>query len=331
MTKSKVSILIPASNVEKYIAECMNSIINQSYTNWELIVVDDFSTDSTPQILKDFEQLDKRISVLKNTNKGIISALELAYSKSTGDLITRMDADDIMYPNKIEVLVNNLIQNGKGYLATGKVEYFAKKGVGEGYLKYQDWLNSLTDKGSNFTDIYKECVIPSPCWMAYREDFELCGGFNSKTYPEDYDLCFRFYKQGLKVIPCNDFIHKWRDYPNRTSRTDSNYSDNTFLELKCNYFLELDYDDKKELVIIGAGKKAKKVAQFLISNKIKINWLTNNENKIGHNIYGVILKDFLPQKLNNNSQVIVVVANPVERGNIKSSLNLTSKNQYYFC
>lgn len=322
---------MPAYNVESYISECINSIISQTYTNWELIVVDDFSTDNTYKLLKEFEDKDSRITILKNTQKGIIPALQFAYSKSKGKLITRMDADDIMYPHKIEVLVNNLAQKGKGNIATGKVEYFAQNGIGNGYLKYQEWLNSLIEKGSGYKEIYKECVIPSPCWMVYREDFELCGAFNSTIYPEDYDLCFRFYKNGLKVIPSNEIIHKWRDYSDRTSRTDSNYTDNTFLYLKCNYFIELDYNKTKELVLLGAGKKAKKVAQILINKNIDFNWLTNNKNKIGHYIYGVVLKEFNPNSLYNNNQVIVLVANPIEQAEIRKSLNLAIENQFYFC
>jgi glycosyltransferase involved in cell wall biosynthesis len=333
LNQPKISILIPAKNVDPFISECLNSIINQTYSNWELIVVDDSSTDKTYSILKDFEQQDKRIKIYKNKGVGIITALQLAYSKSSGEFITRMDSDDIMLPNKLELLYNNLKEKGRGHIAIGQVEYFALGGVGEGYLKYQNWLNQLTEQGENYTDIYKECVIPSPCWMIHKSDFNTCGAFNSNIYPEDYDLCFRFYRHNLKVIPCNEIVHKWRDYETRTSRTDSNYTNNTFIHLKCKYFVELDYNLNRELILLGAGKKGKKIATYLTKFNIQFKWLTNNGNKIGHDIYGHILEDVSLANISEKNQVIVAIANPDEQEEIKSNVlhNVPTKKVFYFC
>ena len=94
--------------------------------------------------------------------------------------------------------------------------------------------------------------------MVYKTDFDRCGGFTPNTYPEDYDLAFRFYKQGLKCIPSNEVLHHWRDYAVRTSRVDAHYAENSFLELKVNYFLELSHDKEKTIIIWGAGAKGKK-------------------------------------------------------------------------
>ena len=87
-------------------------------------------------------------------------------------------------------------------MATGLVKYFSETTLGDGYQKYEQWLNQLTLENRNFEDIYKECVIPSPAWMCHRDDLDNCGGFAQQQYPEDYDLCFRFYKNKLKY----DFI-----------------------------------------------------------------------------------------------------------------------------
>ena len=81
-----------------------------------------------------------------------------------------MDSDDIMTPNKLEVLHNTLTYNGEGHLAIGQVKYISHTIVSEGYLAYENWLNALTAEGTNYSAIYKECVIPSPCWMVYRSD-----------------------------------------------------------------------------------------------------------------------------------------------------------------
>ena len=158
-------------------------------------------------------------------------------------------------------------------------------------------------KGANFQDLYKECVIPSPCWMVYRTDLEKCAAFRPNRYPEDYDLCFRFYENGLKIIPNDQVLHQWRDYPNRTSRTDKNYADNRFLAIKVHYFLKLEMDKTRPLVIWGAGRKGKLIARQLIEYKIDFQWVCNNERKIGRDIYGQILLPFNAIKKNESASI----------------------------
>src|SRR5690606_1202495 len=248
-----VSIIMPVKNTSVYLLECIQSIINQTNKNWELIAVDDHSTDDSKAILHKYAANDARIKVLENTAKGIIPALQLAYSKSSGEFITRMDSDDIMVPEKLATQKQQLLQHGNNHIALGLVKYFSDNEMGEGYLKYENWLNELTKNGSNFSDIYKECVIASPCWMVYKTDFEKCGGFDSNIYPEDYDLTFRFYKNGLKCLPSNQLLHLWRDYPERTSRNHEHYAYNSFIELKVHHFLNIDYRINKKLLVWGAG------------------------------------------------------------------------------
>ena len=177
----------------------------------------------------------------------------------------------------------------KGGIVVGLVKYFSVYGVGEGYQKYEAWLNRLTMLGDNFTDIYKECSIPSACWMTTREDFEQVGGVGNR-YPEDYDLAFRFYRRGLKLLPVPSVLHHWRDHAHRASRNDPNYSDNRFLDLKIDYFLEVDFTPPDKLGLIGAGAKGKMLAAMLRKKGVEFDWFTNNPKKIGVNIYGKILK-----------------------------------------
>ena len=102
MQQTLVSILIPFKNTGVYLTDCLQSILKQNYTNWELLIVDDGSTDESYNIVKNYTEQDNRIKLFKNSGSGIIDALKLAFSKSSGEFITRMDSDDIMLPNKLE-------------------------------------------------------------------------------------------------------------------------------------------------------------------------------------------------------------------------------------
>ena len=330
-----ISILVPFKNTESYMVECLDSIVQQTYSHWELIIIDDGSTDASYQLVQNYANSDARIHLLSNTGNGIIEALRTGYKLAKGTFVTRMDSDDVMALNKLEQMQQSLVTRGNGHLALGNVQYFSKTGVGKGYKRYEDWLNRLTSKGINFDEIYKECVIPSPCWMVYKTDFDHCGGFTPDIYPEDYDLAFRFFRQGLKCIPSNEVLHHWRDYPVRTSRVDSHYAENSFLEIKVNYFLELSYNKDKTLVIWGAGTKGKKVAQLLIEKNTPFEWVCDNPKKIGKDIYNQTLKSFEYLNSIKNYQSIVTVANQEAQLEIKQYLQVhqktSMKDYFFFC
>jgi len=358
----KISILMPVRNAMPYLRECLDSILAQTTEDWELLAVNDHSTDDSKAVLQAFSEKDNRIQVFDNQGKGIIHALRLAYAHSMGVYLTRMDADDIMPPEKLTTLRDLLLTNGRGHIATGMVRYFAKDGVKDGYQKYENWLNDLTRRRANFEDIYKECVIASPCWMLHREDLEACGAFRADRYPEDYDLCFRMYEAGLKVVGSDDVLHFWRDHSSRASRNDDNYADNRFLDLKLYCFLKLERkinpssdtfkvsDEFSELdsyssdilemsdetlVIWGAGKKGKMIAQYLLEKEVDFHWVCENERKIGVDIYGKKLHspDLIPNL--NEPQIIIAVAGENAQKEIITQLSgfklSKGKDWFLFC
>lgn len=335
MQSPLVSILIPFKNTARFLPECIGSILAQTYENWEVLAVDDHSTDDSQAFLKSYAQTDSRFQIFTNVGQGIIEALRTGYAKSTGLFITRMDSDDIMAPNRLEVMVASLLEHGKGHLAVGQVNYFSHRGISNGYARYEQWLNGLTASGTNYSAIYKECVVPSPCWMVHREDLEVCGAFKPDRYPEDYDLSFRFYEKGLRCIPCRHILHHWRDYDTRTSRTSGHYAQNYFLNIKLHYFLKLDHDPTRPLTIWGAGKKGKKIAKGLLKNKIEFFWLCNNPKKIGRIIYGKKMLHHSVLRQLDNPQSFVTVANEEAQRMIRDFFSALGqkegKDYFFFC
>ncbi|MBL4587538.1 MAG: glycosyltransferase family 2 protein [Flavobacteriales bacterium] len=320
---------MPVKNAGLFLEECLSSILSQTETDWELIAVNDHSTDNTLQLLQRFAKQETRISVLENSGSGIIDALRTAYSAANGNLITRMDADDRMAPQKLEILKENLLREKKGNVATGLVNYFSDAALGDGYRYYEKWLNGLTKQGNNYQDIYRECVIPSPCWMVFRADLDACKAFEPDVYPEDYDLCFRFYQHKLKPIPCSDLLHFWRDHAARTSRNDPHYADNRFLQLKLHWFLKIDHNPEKTLVLWGAAKKGKELAKGLLAAKIPFTWVCNNPNKINKHVYGQKMLNANVVSEMKNTQFIIAVANKDEQEKIE--LQMKNNAAFFFC
>jgi glycosyltransferase involved in cell wall biosynthesis len=331
----RISILMPVFNTGPLLRECLDSIIQQAETDWELLAIDDFSTDQSWAILQEYALKDARIRAWKNTAKGIIPALQLAYSKSTGILITRMDSDDRMAPDKLGRLKTQLLQKGAGHICIGLVRYFSESGLGDGYRRYEQWLNAINSEEVSYREIYRECVIPSPCWMVFREDLDRCDAFNPIDYPEDYDLCFRFYEQNLKVTCVREVLHFWRDHPERASRNDPHYADNQYFDLKLPYFLRLDRNQQRPLVLWGAGRKGKRIASLLKQRDIPFRWICNTPSKWGVKINEVILEPVKALFEINRPQVIIAVAGPEDQVEIERQLEgryfQKGEDYFFFC
>lgn len=323
---------MPVKDEGMYLKECLDSIVAQTQHNWELLICDDHSQDNTKEIILDYCSKYPKIKYLLNEGEGIIPALITAYNASKGDLITRMDGDDVMPSQKLSSLKNILEQNGKGHVATGKVKYFPVDQIADGFYTYQNWLNSLCINQNHWEELYKECVIPSPCWIMYREDFDKCGGFKGSVYPEDYDLVFRMYLNSMKVVASKEVLHHWRDHALRTSRNSIHYQTQTFFELKLRYLFKAEQIEKKNIVIWGAGKKGKVLASHLRTRGVNHKWVCNNPNKIGHYIEKVLLENFQAISKVENPCVIITVSGHEDRSDIISYLEANGlvNNQSYF-
>ena len=335
MVRPRVSILMPFRNTAEFLPECLASIRAQTATDWELLAVDDGSADASRDIVCREAQKDSRIRILSNPGSGIIPALREAYRVSRGAYITRMDSDDMMPPERLEHMSARLFDAGTGHIAIGAVRYFSHRGISDGYARYEAWLNRLTRLGDNFREIYKECAIPSPCWMVFREDLDRCGAFGPDRYPEDYDLAFRFYQNRMVCLPEERILLHWRDYDSRTSRTSEHYAQNYFLDIKAHYFLRIDRDPERELVIWGAGYKGKFLARYLRDAGIPFRWICDNPAKIGKRIYGLLLEPFPNLDRMNRPQSLITVANRESQAAISAWLSARGYRQgsdsFFFC
>ena len=321
MNQPLVSIILAAKDTEPYLNDCLDSIISQTYTNWELIAINDHSKDRTSHIFDEYAAKDQRVRVFHSDRPKLIPTLKYGYQFARGDLINRMDSDDKMPHDKLECLVNEWLKYGKGHVIAGGTEHFVDEGeVGGGFRRYEEWLNQVARTSTHYEHIYQECVIPSHSWILHKEDLDAVDAFNPETYPEDYDLCFRFYKHGLKVIGIDKVLHHWRDRSNRISRTWDEYKDNRYFDLKLRFFYELDRDSSRPLVVWGAGRNGKGLVKKILERETAIHWACDNPRKIGKDVYGIIMMDVNKISEIYHPQILIAVASPDEKTKIRGEL-----------
>ena len=131
-----ISIITPAFNAEKYIKSTIESVISQTYQNWEMLIVDDCSSDNTIQIVEGYCNIDSRIRIIKHTiNQGVAAARNTALAEAKGEYIAFLDSDDIWAPQKLDTQYRFMEDNG--YLLT--------------YTAYQKYLSETDEKGKVIT------------------------------------------------------------------------------------------------------------------------------------------------------------------------------------
>ena len=127
-----VSIIMPVYNSEKYVSDAIESVCNQSYKNWELLIVNDGSTDQSSKIIDDYAKKDSRIKVFHRSNEGVSMARNYALDKCNGNYITFIDSDDVYHPERLKKMMQIFVQNPDcDIVFSRQKEFQGELGVGD--------------------------------------------------------------------------------------------------------------------------------------------------------------------------------------------------------
>jgi glycosyltransferase involved in cell wall biosynthesis len=282
-----LSILLPCRDTAAYLPEAIASIRAQTFSDFEVIAVDDGSRDDTPAHLAAWAGCDPRVRVLQGEGRGLVPALAAALAAAGGDLVARMDADDIAAPDRLEHQVR-LMRDDPDLAACGTgVRYFPRDRVRAGARRYEAWLNSLQTHEQIQRDIFIECPIPHPTLVARRDVLEAVGGYRDMGWPEDYDLVLRLWAGGHRLANLPQVLYSWRESEGRASRTDLRYSPGRFRDVKIHFLRETLLVGDRDVVIWGAGPVGKSFARGLASAGTRIRaFIDLSPRKIGQEIHG---------------------------------------------
>ena len=202
---NKVSIIMGVYNGSRYIRDSIDSIINQTYKNWEFIICDDCSSDNTIDIIQEYMKNDSRIKLIKNDkNIGLAATLNKCLGQCTGEYIARQDDDDISLPERLEKQVKFLEQNTQ-YDLVGSRAYLIDK-------DNNIWGKSKlpTEKPESINLLHGPCFI-HPTIMIRKIVIDELNGYNEKALRvEDYDLWFRFFANNFKAFNMQESLIKYR-------------------------------------------------------------------------------------------------------------------------
>jgi glycosyltransferase involved in cell wall biosynthesis len=203
-----ISVLLPAYNTARYVAEAVESILAQTYADFELLIVDDGSTDDTPRILRRYAERDRRIHLVSRPNTGYVIALNEMLARSRGEFIARMDADDIAVPTRFERQMSYLADHPDCVMVGSRVLIIDPDGspltvMGEA-LTHEEIDSALMVARGQM--VYHPSVIirrqPLLEVGSYREEFETV---------EDLDLFLRLAEVG-RIVNLEEPLLKYREH-----------------------------------------------------------------------------------------------------------------------
>jgi len=203
-----VSIIMSAFNAEKYISEAIESVLNQTYKDFEFIIINDGSTDNTGKIIKKYSKLDSRIKYFEQENKGMGESLNFALSLCSNELVARIDADDLMIPNRIERQINFFKKHPEYSVVATFVKYINEKGeiIGGKKSKLTSWNIIEEEYKSN-----KLVGFHHPSVMYKKSNILEVGGYRREYWPaDDIDLWNRLLEKGFKIIVLPEFLTLYR-------------------------------------------------------------------------------------------------------------------------
>ncbi len=187
---TKVTVLMPVYNAEKYIGDAIKSVLQQSFSDFKLLIVNDGSTDGTNKIIHSFS--DERIHQIHQSHHGIAAALNKGLAESESMYIARFDADDICLPNRLEQEVNFLDHHPEHVIVGSEAEYISEN------AEHLFYFNCVSYSDEEIREkIYRHCPFIHSSVMYRRDAVEKAGGYSVHAHNfEDYLLWIQLMKIG---------------------------------------------------------------------------------------------------------------------------------------
>ncbi|HET7462693.1 MAG TPA: glycosyltransferase [Longimicrobium sp.] len=284
-----VSIVLPFRDEAAYLPECLASIRAQTLAGWELLAIDDGSGDHSAAIVQSFAAGDGRVRLLRPGRVGLVAALNLGVAEARAPLLARMDADDVMLPDRLRAQHDYLHARPDVALAATQVELFPAGEVRGGYLEYVRWQNAVLEPGEVAREIYVESPFAHPSVMARTDVLRAAGGYADGPFPEDYELWLRLHAAGHRMGKVAHVLLRWRERGGRTSRVDTRYARDAFDRLRAEYLVrDPRVASAREVVVWGAGRRSRLRARMAMERGLRPTaWIDIDPRKIGHRVWGL--------------------------------------------
>ena len=317
-----ISVVLPCYNAAATLDACLISLRRQTWADFEIIAVDDGSTDRTLDVLQFHAVRDERVRVFARPHGGVVRAMNFGMSQARGEYIARMDSDDICLPHRLGLQKAYLDRRPEVGLVGGLMRF---GGDGErclGYKTYVDWINTVVEEDEISLYRFVESPLANPSIMFRKELVSRHGPFYDGPFPEDYEFLLRLLEAGVILAKVREDVIVWNDPPTRLSRTDFRYAPDAFYRIKAGYLARwLLARGIGQVMVVGGGRITRRRAMMLESHGVTITaWLEVDPDKIGQTVHGRPVLDWRDLGRPNGSFLLSFVGNRGARERIVREL-----------
>ncbi len=272
MKVPNVSIILPFHNAAATIGKAIESISNQLFFDLELVLIDNASTDEGSAIAREGMSKDPRIRMIEEPLIGIANALNTGLREARGELIARMDADDLSLPGRISMQVAYMARHPEiGVLGTRTI-FRSKVEKSSGMQWFMEWQNRIISPEDHFVKRFIDAPLAHPTVMFRRSVIEKFGGYSIEPLPEDHELWLRWMDAGVQFAKLPEELLIWNDHAARLSRNHPNYSIHSFYRTKIKWlakWLKRILNDR-QVIIAGTSMMCRERAALLENEGIRI-------------------------------------------------------------
>jgi len=284
-----VTVLLPVRNAAATLDSCLDSIQSQTLSNFELLALDDASSDDTVARLSARACNDPRIRLVRPRRRGLVACLNAGLAEARAPLIARMDGDDIMVRERLALQHAYLESRPEVDVLATRVRAFPDSELRAGMREYLRWQNGCLQPKSIRDDIYVESPLTHPSVMYRRDSIVSAGGYRDGEFPEDYELWLRLNRRGARMAKLDRSLLEWRQHAGSLSRCDSRYAREAFDKLRADYLArDRRLDDTRPVVFWGAGRRTRRRAGHLMAHGVAPSaWIDVDPRKVGNRVHGV--------------------------------------------
>jgi glycosyltransferase involved in cell wall biosynthesis len=256
-----ISVLMPFRDAAGTVEEAASSILAQRGAALELVAIDDASRDDGARKLSTLAGRDRRIVLVSGDGCGIAAALGRGLTAARGELVARMDADDVALPGRLAKQAALLESDPRLGAVGTRVAPLGP--CAEGMRRYISWQNALVGPREHQRDLFVESPLCHPSAMLRRTALDEVGGWRDVPWAEDYDLWLRLDARGWLLAKVPEVLLMWRQRPESATLSDPRYARARFVEARAAYLAPKLLKACRPIAVWGAGPTGRRLARAL--------------------------------------------------------------------
>ncbi len=313
-----LAVLLPVRDAESTLERALASLWRQTHREFEVMAVDDGSTDGSRRILNAHARRESRLRVLDGGGRGLVAALELARAGTDAPFLARLDADDICHPDRFRLQLEYLREHPRTGAVGSRVAMFPRRDLGPGWRRYERWLNGLVTPEDHAREIFVESPLAHPSVVMRAEAAAEVGGYRDVGWAEDYDLWLRLHAAGWDLAKVARPLLAWRQSSGRLSLVSPRYRPEAFLAARAHFLARHPALAGGRVALWGAGRTGRRLARLLSPQGVRITRFYDvDPRKIGRNVEGRPVRPWTELDRPGDAPLLVAVGAPGARALIR--------------